>query len=350
MFLATRIPYFSKLNGTWQGVNLEHIFAPRKKALEAIVHTFLAVIYAKLLNVDILHVHAVGPGLMVPFARMLGLKVVVTNHGPDYDRQKWGRMAKAMLRLGEYLGGKFSNENIVISKVIADIIQKRCGRDSNLIYNGVPLPDLSYDADYLDSIGVTPGKYVLAVSRFVPEKGLDLLVKAFQKTESEYKMVIAGDADHESDYSRDLKQMIDADENVVRTGYITGEPLNQTFSHAGLFVLPSFHEGLPIVLLEAMSYGLPVLVSDIPANLEVKLPTERYFKCGDLADLSRKMANLLKKKITETEKADFRLKILRKYNWPKIAEQTIAVYVKAVGLQFSINTKPFQSRINQSAD
>lgn len=136
--LATRTQYVSKFNSSWQGVHLEHIFAPCKKNLEAIVHTFIAVIKAKLSKADILHVHAVGPGLMVPFARLLGLKVVVTNHGPDYDRQKWGRTAKGMLRLGEYLGGKFSNENIVISEIIAGIIHKRCNRDSNLIYNGVP--------------------------------------------------------------------------------------------------------------------------------------------------------------------------------------------------------------------
>ena len=140
ILLATRKSY---VNGnrqeSWRGVQLVHTFAPHKKSLEAVVHTFLAIIKARLANPDIVHIHAVGPGLMAPFARLLGLKVVVTNHGPDYDRQKWGKTAKVMLRLGEYCGGRFANEVIVISNVIAEIIRKRCHRGSHLIYNGVSL-------------------------------------------------------------------------------------------------------------------------------------------------------------------------------------------------------------------
>lgn len=241
-----------------------------------------------------------------------------------------GKQAKAMLRLGEYCGGRFGNEIIVISNVIADIVQKRCSRETNLVYNGVTLPEKSESAFYLDEIVVVLGKYVLAVSRFVPEKGLDLLIGAFQRIKGDYQLVIAGDADHESEYSKELKKMIAQDKRIIGTGYITGEPLNQVFSHARLFVLPSFHEGLPIALLEAMSYGLPVLVSDIPANLEVGLASERYFRCGDASDLRNKMESLLQKPLSEMEKRDMCLQIAEKYNWLKIAQQTVEVYHKAL--------------------
>lgn len=324
--VATRTPYVKERQGQWKNINLRHIYAPRKKSFEAIVHTFLAIINAWKLKVDIVHIHAVGPGLMAPFAKLLGLTVVVTNHGPDYDRQKWGRSAKIMLQAGEYLGGRFSDAVIVISRVIQDIIRKRCHKTAHIIYNGMPLPALSKDTDFIDRIGVEPGKYLLAVSRFVPEKGLDLLIKAFQLSGSSCKLVIAGDADHETDYSRHLKQMIDADDHIIRTGYVTGEPLNQLFTHAGLFVLPSFHEGLPIALLEAMSYGLSVLVSDIPANLEVGLSRERYFKCGDIDDLKKKITHHLSNPITMDEKSLFRTQIKEKYNWDLIAAQTVKVY------------------------
>lgn len=287
--LATRTPYATVQNQEWSGVLLEHIFAPHKKSLEAIVHTFLAIIKARLLNVDIVHIHAVGPGLMAPVARLLGLKVVVTNHGPDYDREKWGRAAKAMLRLGEYLGGKFANEVIVISKVITRIIQKRSGRSSHLIYNGVRLPEKSRCTDFLDSIDTIPGNYIFTAARFVPEKGLHDLIEAFATVPGDLQLVIAGDADHETDYSREIKTKASIDKRIVLTGYITGKNLNQAFSHARLFVLPSYHEGLPIALLEAMSYGLPVLVSDIPANKEVDLAQERYFRCGDVQELKKKL-------------------------------------------------------------
>ena len=260
----------------------------------------------------------------------MGLKVVVTNHGPDYDRQKWGRVAKFMLRLGEKMGGLFANEVIVISSVIGDIIRERCHRESNLIYNGVTIPDKSKQNDYLSKIGAEPGNYLLAVARFVPEKGLHDLIDAFKSLQVDCNLVIAGDADHETQYSRNLRKMAADDDRIILTGYITGEPLNQVYSHARLFVLPSYHEGLPIALLEAMSYGLPVLVSDIPANKEVELPEERYFRCGDVDDLKAKMGTLIKKPLPKEERERIRNQIEEKYNWDKIAEQTIEVYEKAL--------------------
>lgn len=330
VIVATRTPYVNERKVSWQGVQLSHTFAPRLKNLEAIVHTFLAVLKAHFANPDIVHIHAIGPGLMVPFARSLGLKVVVTNHGPDYDRQKWGRAAKFILRLGEYLGGRFANQIIVISQVIKKIVRRRCNRESNLIYNGVSLPERSKKTDFLDQIGVAPNKYILAVSRLVPEKGLDILIRAFQGLKDDWNLVIAGDADHKTKYSRELKKMIAVDDRIIHTGYITGEPLNKVYFNARLFVLPSFHEGLPIALLEAMSYGLSVLVSDIPANLEVNLPAERYFQKGNVSDLQKKMSMLLEKEMSDIEMRAMRIRIAEDYNWLKIAEQTIAVYEKAI--------------------
>ena len=330
VLLATRVQYVTQKEDEWRGVALRHIFAPHKKSLEAIVHTFLAIIQARLAKVDIVHIHGVGPGLLVPLARLFGLKVVWTNHGPDYDRGKWDLLAKKMLMLGEWLGGKFANEVIVISQVIQDIVEKRCNRYSHIIYNGVPIPDKSDSDVFLRKLNIVPGKYVLAVARFVPEKGLHDLIEAFSKITGDYQLVIAGDADHETPYSRKLRQLATQDSRVILTGYITGEDLNQVFSHAKLFVLPSYHEGLPIALLEAMSYGLAVLVSDIPANKEVALANERFFRCGDVEELRQKIEMLFKKGLAESEVLDFRLQIAEKYNWLIIAEQTVAVYEKTL--------------------
>lgn len=328
VFLATRRPYVVKPQTEWHGVRLVHTFCPRSKSLEAIVHTFVAIFKARWLSPDIVHIHAVGPGLMVPLARLLGLRVVFTNHGPDYDRQKWGGAARMMLRLGEYLGGSFANEVIVISKVIAEIVAQRCGRSSNLIYNGVPLPVISSSTSFLEHKGIRPDGYILAVARFVPEKGLHDLLVAFREVEGDYQLVIAGDADHETEYSRKLREMAAVDKRVFLLGYVTGENLAQVFSNACLFVLPSYHEGLPIALLEAMSYGLPVLVSDIPANLQVKLPPERFFRCGDVAELGAKMRVLLKQALSAGDQQELKRVIKENYDWGKIAEQTVGVYKK----------------------
>jgi len=330
VFLATRSAYIENPPGEWKGIKLISCFSPRRKSIEAIVHTFLALLKARQFQPDVVHIHAVGPALLVPFARLLGLKVVFTNHGPDYDRQKWGRVAKFVLRLGEKLGGSFANEIIVISTVIQDIIRKRCNQPSHIIYNGVTLPEINKNIDYIQGFGVEPGKYVLAVARFVPEKGLTDLIEAFNGLETDYHLVIAGDADHETVYSRRVKHLSQGNDRIVLTGYITGEKLKQVFTNAGLFVLPSYHEGLPIALLEALSYGLSVLVSDIPANCEVDLEAKRFFRCGDIEDLKNRMNALLQEPATEAEQKKYYTMLTRKYDWNRIAEQTIAVYAKAM--------------------
>jgi glycosyltransferase involved in cell wall biosynthesis len=328
--VCTRSCYVAEGRSEWQGVELINCFAPRKKSLEAIAHTFLALVRARRRRPDVVHLHAVGPSLLTPLARLMGLKVVVTNHGPDYDRKKWGAVGRLALRLGEKLGGRFANEVIVISSTIADIVRKRCRRESHLIYNGVTLPQKSRDTPYLDALGAKAGTYVLAVARFVPEKGLHDLIKAFQTLGGEHRLIIAGDADHESSYSKHLRRLAAQDDRIILTGYINGERLNEVYSHAGLFVLPSYHEGLPIVLLEALSYDLPVLVSDIAANKEVELPAERYFRCGDVAELARKIQFLLHKGLPENERQSIRRLLEEKYNWDKIADQTVEIYRKAV--------------------
>ena len=198
--LITRKPYVNNLDqGSYQGVKLKHLYTPKNKGLEAIIHTFLGVCYARLISPDVLHIHAVGPALLTPFARLLGLNVVVTNHGPDYDRDKWGKLASFVLKTGEKLGGLFAHKVIVISEVIRKIIQNRCNRGSELIYNGVVVPSISTDTSYIKKLDVTSGSYLLAVARFVPEKGLHDLIEAFNNSGIDGDLVIAGDADHEDE-------------------------------------------------------------------------------------------------------------------------------------------------------
>ncbi len=306
----------------YKGVRLKDIYAPRKKSIEAIIHTFLAIIYARWVGADVLHIHAIGPAILTPFARLLGLRVVMTHHGPDYDRQKWNGLAKKILRMGEGMGAKCANEMVVISTVIDNILKTNYNRNnSHLIYNGVNPPVPATTTDYLQSLGVTPGKYVLAVGRFVEEKGFDLLIKAFAALpdKEDYKLVIAGDADHEDAYSTSLKQLAH-EHQVVLTGFVRGAKLNELFTHARLFVLPSFHEGLPIVLLEALSYRRPVLVSDIPANcLSCLAPTD-FFTTGDVDSLRD---NLLRKLAAAETSCTYDLS---PYNWDHIATQVEEVY------------------------
>ena len=309
----------------YEGVNLTDVYAPRRKSLEAIVHTFLAVIKAKRLHADVLHIHTVGPSLLTPFARLLGLKVVCTNHGPDYNRDKWGRLARYAIKTGEWCQAHWANHIIAISQPIVDTLRTLYGRTDNvtLIPNGVTIPPIaSTGSNMLAQWGIEPQKYVLAVARFVPEKRLHLLINAFsQCNHGDLRLVIAGDADHDTLYSQQLKAAA-LKAGVVLPGYVTGEPLNQLWAGARLFVLPSAHEGLPISLLEAMSWHRDVLVSDIDANRLPELSADDYFTTDSLDALTDALTRKLAQSYVTRQYP------LECYDWDNIAAATTAVYTQ----------------------
>jgi len=308
------------------GIKLKNIYSPKSKSFEAIVHSTLAVLHAAVKRPDVLHIHAVGPNLVTGLARLLGLKVVMTHHGPDYKRMKWNGLAKFFLKTGEMMGVKFSKKVIVISQEIKDHVAATYGRnDCVLIPNGVDKPIHSENTDYIGSLNVAKGQYIFTLGRFVPEKGFDYLIRAYAQSDisKKYKLVIAGDADHESEYSKELKVLAKKN-SVILTGFIKGEKLHQLFTHAAMFVIPSFYEGLPIALLEAMSYRLPILSSDIPANTQVNLPTENYFKVGSEASLLNHLNNI---SLTENQRIDYNM---QRYDWNLIADETLDVYKSIV--------------------
>lgn len=326
IILIRRSCYISSTDNLikYEGVRLKNIYAPRKKSIEAIIHTFLAICYARKLKADILHIHAIGPAILIPFAKFLGLKVVVTHHSLNYEHNKWGSLAKYMLRKGEMYTAKYSDKVICISKTIYEILREKYKRKRGtfLIYNGVDRPSYTSDIGYLKSLKLDKVKYIFAIGRLVEDKGFHNLIEAYvnSRIKDDFKLVIAGDSDHETEYSIYLKKLA-KENNVILTGFIKGKALAELFSHAALFVLPSFHEGLPISLLEAMSYNLDVLVSSIPANLEIGLQDEDYFNPNNNDELSRK----LELKMTINNKTE-RKYDLTSYDWEKIAKQTYDVY------------------------
>ena len=310
----------------WKGVRLVDIESQKKKSFEAIIHTFRAINEAKRLGADILHIHAIGPALLVPYAKMLGMKVVFTHHGPDYDRDKWGTAAKTMLKLGERMGCMFADEVIVISDVIRNLIKRKYNRTQHvhLIYNGVSQPEICSYPEYFKELGIEKGKYILGMCRFVPEKNLHHLIEAYVKVReqmpnTDIKLVLAGDTDFEDDYSRNLKEMAKKN-GVVLTGFIKGRKLHSLLTNCLCYCLPSSHEGLPIALLEAMSYGVKVIVSNIPANLEVSLPRNDYFPVGNVDALAEKLKVVI---FHPLQHIDYDMK---KYDWEKIADQVTMVY------------------------
>jgi glycosyltransferase involved in cell wall biosynthesis len=325
--IIRRSKYTKDLYTEWNDVKLIDVPAPKKKSFETIIHTFRAINKAKEIGADVLHIHAIGPAILTPYAKLRGMKVVFTHHGPDYDRDKWGKSAKCMLKFGERMGCMFADDVIVISNVIKHLIANKYNRIDrvHLIYNGVSVPNKVDYPEYFEGLGISPELYILGMCRFVPEKNLHHLIEAYvaykkRHPESKIRLVLAGDADFEDDYSRRLKKM--AKENgVVLTGFVRGEKLQSLLTHASCYVLPSSHEGLPIALLEAMSYDLPVVVSDIPANLEIGLPLDSYFHVGEIQQLADKIEKLLE------ECTNYRIQYdMSKYQWEHIANQVCEVY------------------------
>lgn len=328
--VLARKPYHSYMGEQWNGVKFVSLWAPLSSSLEAIVHTTLCVLYAGIKRPDILHVHAIGPALVVPLAKLFGLNVVVTHHGPDYDREKWGGFARRVLKMGERFGMKWSNRRIVISEVISQLVLEKYDVNCDIVYNGVTIPDITTGFNETASFGLTSGKYVLLVSRLVPEKRHLDLISAFKKADLPgWKLVLVGGADHGSAYERKIKQVAEDDPAICCPGFLKGEQLREIYANAGIFVLPSSHEGLPIALLEAMSFGLLCIASDIPAHLCVSLPRQQIFRLGDVNQLAEALVKFSTNEWTDTQRAQLQELVGNQYNWPKIAEQTAEVYRQA---------------------
>lgn len=326
--ILARGPYVERKDPhRWRGLVVTPLPSPRARSLEAVVHTLLGVVHAARRGPDILHIHAVGPSLLVPLARALGLRVVVTHHGFDYDRAKWGRFAKVALKLGEWAGMRFANRRIAVSRVIARTMNTRYGVLVDAVPNGVtPQPQPS-SLTALLQFGLTRRRYVITVSRLVPEKRHLDLIEAFARGAPEgWKLAIVGAADHEDSYSRMVLAAAEATPGVVATGFQSGLALRELMAHAGLFVLPSSHEGLPIALLEALADGLPVIASDIPANREIGLSDACYFPVGDVPALTAAIAQSCASFHTDAERDASRVRVGREYDWDLIAVDTRAVY------------------------
>ena len=343
-----RKPYIGRLPYQYKGVRVIPLPCPKSKLLEAFVHTLIGVFAARRVGCDILHIHGIGPSLFAPLARFLGFTVVMTNHGPDYMRKKWNRFAKWVLKTGEAWGSRSATEIICISDSIAAEIARKFKRQGTVIPNGVSISEAPQSEDALEKYGLEKARYILAVGRFVPEKGFHDLIDAFARVQrdtdervglqmdspdrgSGWKLVLVGAPDYPGRYSRELAAKAASNEKVVLTGFLTGKPLQELYSHAGLFVLPSYFEGLPIVLLEAMSYGLSCLASDIPANRNVALGDERFFKPGDAEALAAKITRFITRPLTEGEREAQVSMIAQRYDWAEIAERTLQVYRLALG-------------------
>ncbi|RJQ18376.1 MAG: glycosyltransferase [Nitrospiraceae bacterium] len=309
----------------YKGVKIIRLPTINQKHLEMIVHTVMSALYIAFKRFDIVHVHSIDPALVTPLRLFKNRrKIVVTSHGQAYRRDKWGRLAKNISKMAEKISMKYSDAIVSVSRTLKQYYKETYGRDIVYIPNGVEIIEVVND-DVLKKFGLTMKGYILFVGRLIPTKGCDFLIEAYNSLKTDLKLVIVGGSSHTDEYELKLKGM--ANENVMFAGYQYGENLWQLYAHCKLFVFPSEIEGLPIVLLEALSFGVPVVFSDIPENMEVAQGIAISFKNTDVNDLSVKIQDFLTDPSEGEELAvKARGVIEKKYNWDSIVDQTEVLY------------------------
>jgi glycosyltransferase involved in cell wall biosynthesis len=318
--------HYTPAHAAVPGVHLSRRPSIRTKHLDAVSHVTWCTLEAIARRFPIVHFHALGPSLFSGAPRVLGARTAVTVHGLDWQREKWGRFASWALRQCEGPAAHFPDRTIVVSRTLRDYFRTQHKRDTVFIPNGTNLP-APRPAQKLQSYGLTPGRYVLFVGRLVPEKGAHYLCEAFLGIDSDMKLALVGGLSFSQDYVQQLRRY--ESDRIRLLDYVYGEALEELWSNAYLVVQPSTMEGLSIALLEALSYGRCVLVSDIPENLEVASEVAVPFRSRDVSDLRAKLQMLIRSpdQVREYE-SRAREHIRRHYSWDTVAEQTEAVYAE----------------------
>ncbi len=269
----------------YNGVRLITIPTPKSSALNAIVYSFLATIRALFGGYDVIHFHAEGPCTMLWIPKMFGIRVIATIHGLDWQRSKWGNFASRVLKFGEKIAAKYADEVIVLSKNMQNYFEEIYGRNTVYIPNGINKPEIQSADIITKTYGLEKDGYILFLARIVPEKGLHYLIEAYYRLRTDKRLVIAGGSSHSYEYMEQIKSMAAHDSRIIMTDFVHGKCLEELYSNAYLFVLPSDVEGMALSLLEAMSYGNCCIVSNINENTEVVGNYAVSFKKGDVEDL-----------------------------------------------------------------
>lgn len=321
-----RSNYIDKPLKKINNINLVNLPTINTKHLEAIIHTFISTVHAIFARFDIIHYHAGGNALFCWLPRIFGIKTVVTLHGQDWQRAKWGIFAKFILRLGERIGVIFSNITISVSQKIVSYYS-----NYKIIHlpNGISEEQYQADNSIIDKYQLQD--YILYLGRIVPEKGIDLLIKAYIQSERDEQLVIVGDITHTQKYLNELKELSKDNNKIIFTGSLYNGKKKAIIENAKLFILPSYLEGMPIVLLEMMNASIPCIVSDIPEIIEVVKNNNSnlctIFKSGDSSELSKKLDIVLDNIDSYKDKAiNTKEYIVAKYHWDYIVLETKNIY------------------------
>lgn len=312
----------------YEGICQKSVPTIDKKGLAAVSSSAFAALYSALGKYDVIHIHAEGPAFFAWLPKMFGKRVVVTIHGIDWQREKWqSGFGSKFIRQGEKKAVKYADEIIVLSKGVQNYFKETYGRETRFIPNGVNRPAIRAAEQITDQFGLTKDSYILFLGRLVPEKGIRYLVEAFKQVKTEKKLVIAGDSSDTDSFAKELRDLAKNDDRILFTGFVQGNLLDELYSNAYIYTLPSDLEGMPLSLLEAMSYGNCCLVSDIPECAEVVEDKALIFRKSDIDELREKLQDACDypEEVMKMKKqaADF---ICTKYDWNDVVKKTLKLY------------------------
>ena len=315
-------------NTNYEGIRQKYVPTIEKKGLAAVSSSFFAALYSAFGKYDVVHIHAEGPAFFAWLPKVFGKKVVITIHGLDWAREKWKfGVGSKFIRQGEKNAVKYADEIIVLSKGVQKYFMETYGRETHFIPNGVNRPEVR-DANLItEKFGLKKDSYILFLGRLVPEKGIRYLVEAFKNVKTDKKLVIAGGSSDTDSFMAELKELAKGDDRILFTGFVQGAMLDELYSNAYIYTLPSDLEGMPLSLLEAMSYGNCCLVSDIPECAEVVETHAVTFEKGNVNSLKDKLQELCDDSILVREyKLTAMSFICKKYNWDDVVNQTMKLY------------------------
>lgn len=314
----------------YKGIRIVKIPTPSNKKLNAFVYSFLATIHALLGNYDVIHYHAEGPSVMLAIPHFFGIRTVATIHGLDWQRSKWGGFASRYLKLGEKIAARYADELIVLSRNVQQYFLDEYGRYAVYIPNGVNKAEHIGANLINETYGLVKDNYILFLARLVPEKGVLYLLEAFSQIDTDMKLVIAGGGSHSSEYVQKVKEQAIKDKRVIMTGYVQGNMLEELFSNCYLYVLPSDVEGMPISLLEAMSYGNRCLASDIPENTETCKEYAHYFKKSDVQNLKEKLTEAIEHPEYFPSRDEIMEYCYKRFDWNKVTGASCKLYIDTI--------------------
>ena len=311
----------------YKGVRIRKVLTLDKKGLAAMSASLTGAVVAAFGRYDVVHFHAEGPCAMLWLPKLFGKRCVATIHGLDHQRAKWGRFARAYIMLGEKCAAKFADEIIVLSKGVQQYFCETYGRETVFIPNGVSKPEIREAKEITDCFGLEKDSYILFLGRLVPEKGIHYLIEAYRNIKTDKKLVIAGGVSDSGEYGEELKKLANNHSDIVFTGFVQGRLLEELYSNAYLYVLPSDLEGMPLSLLEAMSYGNCCVTSDIEECAAVITDHGVTFPKGNVAALTETLQTLCDDMIIVTKyKEQAANYITGRYSWDDVTERTLELY------------------------